>query len=82
MARTINGNLTGRAARNDGLEELALKPNKQDLRIGRKKKILREHMGEDAFWEFYSHTSMTSSILESQLDKKLEELGVKNVNSD
>jgi len=66
MARTINGNLTGRAARIKDAEELIKTP--KDILIGRKKNELRQLMAEDEFREFYLLTSFSSDALEKELD--------------
>jgi len=66
MSRTINGNLTGRAARIKDEGELIKTP--QDVRIGRKKNELQQLMGEEQFKEFYVLTSFVSDALEKELD--------------
>ena len=66
MARTINGNLIGKAARTHDQEDLIRTP--QDVRIGRKKNDLRAIMGEEEFAKFYVLTSFSGDALEKEID--------------
>lgn len=72
MARTINGNHTGRAAHRTIDDEMdQLERSDQDVRIGRKKEELRKLMGPEQFKEFYVLTSFGSDALEKELDDML-----------
>ena len=74
MARTINGNLIGKAAHRTIDEQMEnLEPTPTDVRIGNKIKRVRELMG-DKFADWYKTTPFSNSLLEKALDEKLVEL--------
>lgn len=69
MARTLNGNLTGQAARTS--QDVLPEPGDQDRRIVEMKKRLRALMDEQEFHDFYVKTSFNGDVLEKQLMEKL-----------
>ena len=80
MARSTNGNLTGKASHgHDDIFDETITSTEQDIRIITKKKKLMSMMYEQEFHDFYVKTPFNSNDLEKALDDKIKELSDDNM---